>query len=402
MSRPWSRLLLPCALLLAAGCGRTAPPPVDAAGAEDLARRLLIVDTHIDVPYRLRERPVDVSTLTDDGHFDAVRARRGGLDAAFMSIYVPARYQEEGGARQVADELIDLVEKLATDAPETFTIVRSPAEVRQAARRGLIGLALGIENGAAIEDDLGLLAHFHARGVRYVTLTHSRANLIGDSSYDEQRRWHGLSPFGEQVVREMNRLGMMIDISHVTDETARAVLALSRAPVIASHSSCRSLTPGFERNISDELIRAVAEGGGVIQINFGSAFLSLEAQRASNARWKAIGTYLEEHHLERGSAEARAFIERYRREHPVPETTIEDVVAHIDHVVKLVGVDHVGFGSDFDGVGALPRGLEDVSRYPALIAALQAHGHDEESIRKIAGENLLRVWAEVERLADPG
>ncbi|RMF76039.1 MAG: membrane dipeptidase [Acidobacteria bacterium] len=387
------------ALVVSSGCTGGAPQGDASLSGTELARRILIVDTHIDVPYRLREHPADVSRRTEDGHFDAVRAREGGLDAAFMSIYVPARYQDEGGARQVADELIDLVEGVIAAAPDTFAPARSPADVREAARRGLIALPLGIENGAAIEDDLDLLDHFHTRGVRYITLTHSRANLIGDSSYDEERRWHGLSPFGRRVVERMNRLGIMVDISHVTDETARDVLEVTRAPVIASHSSCRALTPGFERNISDDLIRAVAAGGGVIQINFGSAFLKPEAQQASRRAWQEIGRYLEEHHLERGSDEAREFIERYRREHPVPETTVADVVAHIDHVVELVGVDHVGFGSDFDGVGALPRGLEDVSRYPALLQALLDRGYTEDEVRRIAGENLLRVWSEVERVA---
>ena len=390
---------VPVILLALAGCHAPAPeseaPPRGAA----LAHRILIVDTHIDVPWRLHEHPEDVSKRTERGHFDAVRAREGGLDAAFMSIYVPARYQEEGGARRVADELIDIVEKIAADAPDTFAIARSPAEVRAAARRGLIALPMGIENGAAIEDDLAALAHFHERGVRYITLAHSKTNLIADSSYDTERRWHGLSAFGRRVVREMNRLGIMVDISHVSDEAARDVLSVSKAPVIASHSSCRALTPGFERNISDELIRAVAEKGGVVQINFGSAFLTPEAQKASFEAWAEIRRELAARHLERGSDEAREFIDHWRKEHPVPGTTVADVVAHIEHVVELVGVDHVGFGSDFDGVGALPRGLEDVSRYPVLLEALLDRGFDEAALRKIAGENLLRVWSEVERIA---
>jgi len=390
---------------LLAGCGQnppepTPPPPADpAAEAARLAAEILILDTHIDLPYRLHEHPADVTVETADGHFDLVRARRGGLDAAFMSIYVPASLQEEGGARAMADGLIDLVEGIAAQAPESFAIARSPAEVRSLFEQRVFALPLGIENGAAIEDDIAALAHFHGRGVRYVTLTHSEPNLICDSSYSTDRRWGGLSPFGREVVTEMNRLGMMVDISHLTDDAARQALELSRAPVIASHSCARHFTPGFERNIPDELISLVAAGGGVVQIAFAPGFLSEAAQKQSSELWAAMRAFTKETGAAWGSPEFRARVEEFYAASPKVETSVADVADHIEHVIRLVGIDHVGLGSDFDGIGDTPTGLENVAAYPKLLEELLRRGYTEQDLRKICGENLLRVWSEVERVA---
>jgi membrane dipeptidase len=390
--------------VLSAGCQKSEPPPAPAeitpeVRAEQLAQDILIIDTHIDLPYRLHEHPEDVSVETKDGHFDAVRARRGGLDAAFMSIYIPAKLQDEGGARELADQLIDLVEGLQTQAPDTFAVARSVADVRSLFEADIFALAMGIENGAAIEDDLSALQHFYDRGVRYVTLSHSEPNLICDSSYSKDRRWNGLSPFGRDVVAEMNRLGIMVDISHVTDDTIRQVLELSKAPVIASHSSCRFFTPGFERNIPDDLITQVAERGGVIQVAFAPSFLTEAAQKQSEELWPLMRTFMKENNVAMGSPEFQARLDQYYAEHPKAEATVSDVADHIDHVVELVGIDHVGLGSDFDGITETPVGLEDVSKYPNLIAELLRRGYSEDDIRKICGENLLRVWSEVERVA---
>jgi membrane dipeptidase len=397
-------LLLPIALL-AAACGQapsepdTTTPADPAIQARGLAQNLLLVDTHIDLPYRLHEAMEDVTVRTDGGHFDAIRAAEGGLDAAFMSIYIPASYQDEGGARELADELIDLVEGLANDAPGTFAVARSVADVRANFEADLLSLPMGIENGGAIEDDLGLLQHFYDRGVRYMTLAHSEPNLICDSSYSEDRRWNGLSPFGREVVAEMNRLGLMVDISHVTDNTFDQVLDLTSAPVIASHSNCRAFTPGFERNMSDEMIVALAENGGVIQIAFAPGFLTAEAREQSMKLWATMRLFMRDHNVAMGSPEFRDEIARFYEEHPKVVTTVSDVADHIDHVVGLVGVDHVGLGSDFDGISEGPQGLEDVSTFPNLLAELLGRGYTEEDLRKICGENLLRVWSEVERVA---
>lgn len=386
------------------GCGQqTAPPPPAEtdfqAEAARLAQDILIIDTHIDVPYRLHEKPDDVSVRTENGHFDYVRATEGGLDAAFMSIYVPASLQEEGGARELADELIDLVEGIEARAPDKFAIARSVADVRASFDQGLFALPMGIENGAAIEDDLGALQHFYDRGVRYVTLTHSEANLICDSSYQEERRWNGLSPFGREVVAEMNRLGIMIDISHVTDDTFFQVIEISNAPVIASHSCCRRFTPGFERNMADEMITRLGEKGGVIQIAFAPSFLTEAAQKQSAELWPIIQKYAKENDVGWDSPGVREQVALYYKEHPKAGAGVSDVADHIEHVIELVGIDHVGLGSDFDGISDTPAGLEDASAYPSIIEELLRRGYDEQDIRKICGENLLRVWAEVERIA---
>jgi membrane dipeptidase len=328
-----------------------------------IADELLIVDTHIDVPYRLEKKDEDVSQASG-GDFDYPRARQGGLNAAFMSIYIPAAHQTEGGAKALADKLIERVYAIASRAPDKFIVVREPAEVRAVLGTPRVALALGMENGAGIEGKLENLTHFYERGVRYVTLTHSKDNDICDSSYDDRHTHQGLSPFGKQVVGEMNRLGMIIDVSHVSDQAFWQVLALTRAPVLATHSSCRHFTPGFERNMSDDMIRALAKQGGVIQVNFGSSFID-ETTRAHE-----------------------------RDKKPFHRADVAKVADHILHVIGLAGVDHVGLGSDFDGVGdSLPTGLQSVADYPNLIAELSRRGVAKADLAKILGENTLRVWA---------
>jgi len=378
---------------------RKATPEELQARAETLAHELLIVDTHVDVPYRLEEEWEDVSERTAKGDFDHPRAVAGGLDAPFMSIYVPAEF-EGNGAKAVADRLIDMVETIAGDHPDQFAIATSPAEVREVKATGRIALPMGMENGAPIEGDLAALEHFHDRGIRYITLTHSKVNHISDSSFDTERRWGGLSDFGREVVAEMNRLGIMVDVSHVSDDAFWDVMEIAQAPAIASHSSARHFTPGFERNMSDDMIRRLAENGGVIQINFGSAFLRADAQEQGEALWAARRLFMDEHGLERGAPEVEEWMRQRKEQDPTIYADVSDVADHIDHVVELVGVDHVGFGSDFDGVGdSLPTGLKDVSYYPNLIRELLARGYSEADVAKIAGENLMRVWAEVERVA---
>jgi membrane dipeptidase len=383
-------------------CGPTEQPMQDASEdrAQELARRVLIVDTHIDVPYRLKEKMQDVAVAAPEGDFDYPRARAGGLDVAFMSIYVPASNQETGDAREVADELIDMVEGLVRKDPDKFGLVTGVAQARARLDDGVVGLALGIENGASVQGSLENLRHFFDRGVRYITLAHSKANHICDSSYDEERRWNGLSPFGREVVAEMNRLGMMIDVSHVSDEAFGHVMEVTRAPVIASHSSCRHFTPEWERNMSDEMIRDLAQGGGVIQINFGSSFVDNDYRVARAAAREAIREHLDANGIADDSDHAHEYADEYFAANPIPRALVADVVDHIDHVVALVGVDHVGLGSDYDGLGdTLPEGLEDVSSYPNLIRELLGRGYSEEDVQKICSGNLLRVWTAVERVA---
>jgi len=370
------------------------------ANAAGLAQKYLLIDTHIDVPERLEGHWEDVTRATEKGDFDYERARSGGLDVPFMSIYTPAESEAAGTSFTLANRLIDRVEALVGRAPEKFVVVRGPAQAAEARERGLIGLAMGMENGAPIDGKLENLAFFRNRGISYVTLTHSLSNHISDSSYDEHRQWNGLSPFGREVVTEMNRLGIMVDISHVSDEAFYQALELSKAPVIASHSSARHFTPGWERNMSDDMIKALAARGGVIMINFGSSFLTGEARQWHDEMSAAREEYLQENGFDEHGSEAGAFQTKYRAEHPYPFADLDDVVAHFDHVIGLVGIDHVGIGSDFDGVGdSLPEGLKDVSFYPGLIAKLAAKGYSEKDIEAILGGNLLRVWREVEGYA---
>ncbi len=368
--------------------------------AVDLAQRFVLVDTHIDLPSLMLRNWWDLSVRNRKGEFDYVRAREGGLDIPFMSIYVPSRLEGTGRAKARADAMIDVVHKIASTWPDKFDLVNSTAEVRSRQGSGKILLAMGMENGAPIEGDLANLAHFHRRGIRYITLAHARWNHICDASYDSVRHWNGLSPFGRAVVKEMNRLGIMVDISHLTDSAAFQAIRISRAPVIASHSSCRALTPGFERNISDDLIRAVAAGGGVVQINFGSDFVNDSIRVSSNRAWRILEDELHQRKLDPDSREGEVFQREFWKHHPRAFATVADVASHVDHVRRLVGIDYVGLGSDFDGVGdTLPLGLKDVSQYPNLIAELLARGFSESDVEKVCGGNLLRVWKSAEEVA---
>ena len=372
------------------------------AHAGRLASENIIIDTHVDVPYRLNKKPADISNATEDGDFDYPRAVAGGLNAPFMSIYTPAELEKDGGSRELAESLITMVEGFVENAPDKFAIARSVADVREQFRAGLISLPMGMENGSPIEGKLENLKYFYDRGIRYITLTHGLSNHISDSSYDDNHQWNGLSEFGVEVVKEMNRLGIMVDISHVSDDAFLQTIELSEAPVIASHSSARHFTPGFERNMSDEMIMALAKNGGVIQINFGSTFVSQTSRDYSDARTAAGKLYIDEH-PEMGMSELyTTYPDIYAEEHgPLPYASLDDVLDHFDHVVNLVGVDHVGIGSDYDGVGdSLPTGLKDVSSYPTLIEGLLKRGYSEADIRKILGENLLRVWQVVEDQAE--
>jgi membrane dipeptidase len=394
--------LLPFMLLLVAMPASAVQASDSTDSARLIAQRALIVDTHIDVPYRLHEAWVDVTRATEGGDFDYARARQGGLNIPFMSIFTPAELEVKGGSFELANQLIDNVEAMAGRAPDKFALVHNTQQALQAQEQGLIGLALGMENGSPVEGKLENLKFFHDRGIRYITLAHALSNHISDSSFDENRQWHGLSPFGREVVAEMNRLGIMVDISHVTDEAFYQVLEISKAPVIASHSSARHFTPGFERNMSDEMIQALAKNGGVMQINFGSSFLTQAANEWFQAMIKARKAWTAESGHVEGSEEAKAWDAAYRKEFPLPYATLSDLVDHFDHVIALAGVEHVGIGSDFDGVGdSLPVGMKDVSFYPALIEELLHREYTPQQIEAILGGNLMRVWREVEAASSP-
>jgi membrane dipeptidase len=425
-------LVLCAAFPLAAGCDDAAPPtpspaPASSAAttakaassasasaapsdlqarAQALAKRFIIVDGHVDLPYRLEaSKDKKTGALTEDptqrtekGDFDHPRAKAGGLDAPFMSIYIPAKHQTEGGAKALADELIDMVEGLIAKAPDKFAPGHSVADVQRAFGEKKIALPMGIENGAAIEGKLENLKHFHERGVRYITLTHSKDNRICDSSYDDAHKHKGLSDFGVKVVEEMNRLGIMVDVSHVSDDAFHDVMKVTKVPVIASHSSVRHYTPGFERNMADDMIKKLAKNGGVIMINYGSGFLDHDVRMARKKLRDATKLFMESNKLEqRRDPKVELFIDKYKKTNDVPYATVQTVADHINHVVKLVGIDHVGLGSDFDGVGdSLPTELKDASQIPNLLRVLLERGYKEDAIEKICSGNVLRVWKQVE------
>lgn len=372
------------------------------AKAVELAHKYIILDGHIDVPYRLEEEMQDISQATAKGDFDYPRAKQGGLDAAFMSIYIPARFQKTTGAsKEVAENLIAMTDSIIAANPDKFAHAGTPDEVRHNFDKGLVSLPYGMENGSAMEDDVANVAFFFNKGIRYVTLTHGKKNLICDSSYDPEKGWNGLSPFGKKVVAEMNRVGIMVDISHVSDSTFYQVLRLTKVPAICSHSSVRAFTPDWERNVDDDMLHALAKNGGVIQINFGSSFLSQAANEQGTEFREYRATFMADHGITKGSdPRVEAEMEHYKKEHPLPYADVETVIDHIDHVVKLVGVNHVGLGSDFDGVGdSLPIHLKSVADYPNIVYHLLKRGYAEEDIRKILGENVLRVWQKVTEYA---
>ncbi len=366
--------------------------------AKKIAQETIIVDSHIDVPYRMHKKWVDVTKATDGGDFDYPRAKTGGLNAPFMSIYIPATYEGEGKdfGVQLAHQLIDSVEAIAYRAGDKFAVAYSTDDVYAQFKQGKISLPMGMENGSPIANSFDNLAMFYKRGIRYVTLSHSLSNHISDSSYDLRRQWKGLSEFGKKLIPEMNKIGMMIDISHVSDDAFYQALELTKAPVIASHSSLRKFTPGFERNMDDEMIKALAKNGGVIQINFGSSFVSAaprEWQDTLKAKYEAENT-------KRGEEKAKRIEKLYKDNNPYPFASLDTVLDHIDHVKNLVGIDYIGIGSDYDGVGdSLPRDLKDVSYYPQLVQGLINRGYSDKDIKKILSGNFMRVWKKVEQLA---
>jgi len=390
------RLLLITIAIMIGGCSNDAALKKQ---AYELAHKFIITDGHIDVPWRLNDGYEDLSIRTETGDFDYIRAKEGGLDAPFMSIYVPSSYQETGGAKEKADSLIDLVHRIANDHPDKFEVAFSVADVNRIFGDDKIALPMGMENGAPILDDLSNVQYFYDRGIRYITLTHAKDNLICDSSYDTTGTWGGLSPFGREVVKEMNRVGIMVDISHVTDDVINQVMDMTDVPVIASHSSCRHFTPGWERNMGDAEIKRLKDNGGVIQINYGSSFITQASLEKGEENRERIMAYAKENNLKRGDKVLTAFAKKINAKNPV-YADISDVVDHFDRVVALAGIDHVGIGSDYDGVGdSLPYGLKDVASYPNLIFHLLKRGYSKEDIEKICYKNVWRVWSAVEQAA---
>lgn len=369
--------------------------------ARKLTQDTILVDTHIDVPYRLKKKPDDISQSTKTGDFDLPRAKKGGLDVIFMSIYTPAKNEAEGTSKTLAEELIKLTEDLVKKSPDAFALATCTKDIYSLKKKGLISFAMGMENGSPLEGDMANADYFRIKGIRYITLAHSKSNHISDSSYDDNERWQGLSPFGKKLVPVLNARGIMIDISHLSDKAAEQVLELSKSPLIASHSSLRHFVPGFHRNMTDKMLKTLAEKGGVIQINFGSGFVAKAPRDWADRRKEASKRYKEENKLKDDDPLLKEFTENYSKTHPYPFANLSDVLDHFDRVTNLVGVDHVGIGSDYDGVGnTLPEGLKDVSTYPNLTQGLINRGYKTKDIQKILGGNLLRVWGQVEEYGE--
>jgi membrane dipeptidase len=396
------------ALLAAAALSAIALPALAQTDpGEAQARRILertpLIDGHNDLPWALREGhgndpyAVDLTAdldATTELHTDIPRLRAGGVGGQFWSVYVPASLTPTEAARETWEQ-IDTVRRIVAAHPDVFELATTADDIVRIHRRGRIASLMGIEGGYSIDDSLGLLREFHEAGVRYMTLTHSKTTTWADSATDAPK-WGGLSPFGEQVVKEMNRLGMMVDLSHVSEDTMLDAMRVSEAPVIFSHSSARAVT-GHARNVPDSVLRLMPEDGGVVMVTFVPGFVS-ETVRAWNAARAAEDARLKS--LNPGDPSAVTDgLAAWTAANPIPHAGIADVVAHIQHVRDVAGIDHVGLGGDFDGVDALPDGITGVDAYPRILAGLMANGWTEADIRKLAGENVLRVMRTVEAVA---
>jgi membrane dipeptidase len=386
------------ATLFAATVLLTTPAEEISARARKLHRRAIVVDTHDDTTLRLlSEKDFDIAKRDSKGHVDIPRMREGGLDALFFSIYMAGTVTGPEAVKRSL-RLIDSVDEAIRKNPNDLMLATTAADIRRAKKEGKIAALLGMEGGHMIDDDLAVLRMYAALGVRYLTLTHGLNTNWADSSTDKPKH-NGLTDFGKDVVRELNRLGVMVDISHVADKTFYDVLEVTKAPVIASHSSCRALC-NAPRNMTDDMLRALAKNGGVIQINYHTGFLSQEAADASAAmegEFRAQMAALSEIKDEEARRAARERISKEFRAR-MPKVTWEKILDHIEHAVKVAGVDHVGLGSDFDGA-TMPDGLEDCSKLPRITEGLLRRGYAEKDVEKILGGNLLRVMEQVERVS---
>ncbi len=402
MSRGSTALLLGVTLALG-GCA-VEPPPDPESFALELHREAIVVDTHSDTTPRFQDPNWHFEQRHErtESHMDLPRIREGGLDVQFWSIYM-GRREGDGRAIREALERIDAVWELAARLPDEIAVATTADEVRRHVADGKLVSLMGVEGGHMIEDRLPILRSYHRLGVRYMTLTHSFhtswADSSGTSSVPEPEH-DGLTPFGERVVREMNRIGMMVDISHVADATFWDVIAVASAPLIASHSSCRAVA-NHARNMSDEMLRALAENGGVVMINFYPAYTDEAAGAANRERMGRMRARLQEVREARPDdvdalREARrAFAEA----NPPPVSPLSALLDHFDHAIEVAGPDHVGIGADWDGVPFMPDEMQEISDLPNLTLGLLERGHSPETLRKVLGENLLRVMAEVEAVS---
>jgi membrane dipeptidase len=369
--------------------------------ALQIHRRAIVIDTHNDVTTPMTNDDYDLSGTPPVPYRTSIaRMKQGGMTAEFFSLYIKPWYVEHGGAARRTLDMIDSVYRAVERHPNDLMFATTVADIRRAKRQGKIAALMGIEGGHAIEDSLPALREFYRLGVRYMTLTWNNTNNWADAGRGEKRH-HGLSEFGKEVVREMNRLGMLVDVSHVSDETMSDALDVSKAPVIASHSSARALSD-VPRNIPDDLLKRIAKNGGVVHVNFYSVFVDTKTvspqSAARDKRLKAQQDAIDEKY--KNDPERRAEeSDKLEAANPLPPLPISKLIDHIDHIVKVAGIDHVGIGADFDGANDMPEGAQDVSMLPNITYELLKRGYSERDIRKILGENLLRAFAEAERVA---
>ncbi len=408
------RLFFSAVLLTSVAFGQaptksSAPDVQISAKARAIQESAIIIDTHADTPQRFLDEGFDIGSTNpnDIGHISLDKARRGNLGAEFFSIWVDPETNQGHFAKHTFD-LIDSVYEQAARHPDRMMMAFSPADIERAHREHKLAALMGIEGGHSIENDIHLLRDYYRLGVRYMTLSWSNTNEWADSSGDiddpKVQHHNGLTDFGKQVVLEMNRLGMMVDISHVADKTFWDAIATTKAPVIASHSSARALVDA-PRNMTDDMLRAVAKNGGVVQVNFFNGFDDENFMKALQAQAKdqqaAIQKYMDEMKAE-GKTVNYIEVDRIEREWiaKIPRPPLNSLIDHIDHVAKVAGIDHVGLGSDFDGVsGATPQGIDSAADLPKITQALLDRGYSAEDIRKILGGNLMRVFREVERVS---
>ncbi len=361
----------------------------------------ILIDGHNDLPYLIRDKgdsdfdKFDIAQSHPDSHTDIERLRKGGVGAQFWSAYIPASTIKDGGATRFGLEQIDLIHRMVERYPSVFEMAYTADDIVRIRRSGKIASLIGVESGHAIENSLGALRMFYELGVRYITLTHTKSHDWADACGEKEVRHGGLTPFGEEVIREMNRLGIFIDISHVSHDTMRDVLRVSSAPIIASHSSAFAIAP-HDRNVPDDVLLRIVENGGVIMVVFYSGFVDPEAARMSPAYWKKVSEIRDSYDDPQKGREA---VQTYRRKNPLPRGSVKTVVDHIDHIVKVAGMDHVGLGSDFDGVSTLPTQLDDVSCFPFITQELLNRGYSKQDIHKILGGNLLRAFRQMQQEA---
>ena len=380
--------------------GSSLPPEVVLTDeARVLHKRAIVIDGHNDLPWELRMKGsltfkrFDISKRQDSMHTDIPRLREGGVGAQFWSVYVPASTAYDGTALTATLEQIEMVEAMLDRYPETFELALTVADIERVYSEGKIASLIGVEGGHCIQNSLNVLRQLYRRGARYMTLTHSDTLDWADSATDEARVG-GLSPFGEDVIREMNRLGMMVDLSHVSSETMKHALRVTKAPVIFSHSSARAVAD-HPRNVPDDVLKLVKENDGVVMVNFYSGYVVPVSAKRSFQKMK----YRAELRETMDEASMRAELKKWEAKYPLEEGTVHDLIDHIDHIAKVAGVNHIGLGSDYDGVDLLPRQLKDASTYPIITQELLNRGYGEDDILKIMGGNLLRAMRKVEFVA---